>query len=687
MTDSTQAPEQPMAQTPTLQQMQLAYQATVRFNTTNELAALAHEMTSFFTEAGGQPAIVLRIDPETERLIRIVEPDGTLTPDGAVASITLPNLPEWLDGQIRLLKAADYEDRSALETVLRLHGGQMILIPLTVPRTAQLVGAVLIQTADLAKVEPLNAAANVAAIALRNAVSHIRITGELDTKSRELELMLRVDRELNDTMKQSLVLEITLDWAMRITTANGASLALYDENTDELHQAIDLGYQLPPARIALLRSSMGGGIAYRVARSGHIENVPDVAIDSDYVEISPTVKSHLSVPVLREDRVIAVMSLESRHLNHFTDERIDFAEKLATRAGVAIDNARLYASAVREREKYSLILGATSDVVITVGADDRIVQMNPAAVAALRLYADREYIGASFLKTIEDSPLEPVFRRIKSIGQPSIEEIPMPDGRTYHASFTTHDQIGWIIVMHDISEFKKMDQLKNELVATVSHDLRQPLMVMMGYVELLTLHNTVDERGQRYIGMLARSIGRMRRLIEDLLDLAKIESGMQLHIEPTSIASVIDECMETARSAADSKQIVVEIEVPDNLPKVAGDPARLGQIFNNLIMNAIKYTPPEGKIRVSAETRDNRIRVAVQDTGVGISPQDQARIFDRFYRVRNAENESIEGTGLGLAIVKRLIDAHHGQIGLESRIGHGSTFHVTLPTSTAEDSA
>jgi two-component system phosphate regulon sensor histidine kinase PhoR len=103
------------------------------------------------------------------------------------------------------------------------------------------------------------------------------------------------------------------------------------------------------------------------------------------------------------------------------------------------------------------------------------------------------------------------------------------------------------------------------------------------------------------------------------------------------------------------------------------------QIFNNLVSNAIKYTPPEGTVRVWAEQRDNTLRIAVQDNGMGISPQDQARIFDRFFRVRNAENESIEGTGLGLAIVKKLVDAHKGQIGLESRLGQGSTFFVTLP--------
>jgi two-component system phosphate regulon sensor histidine kinase PhoR len=112
---------------------------------------------------------------------------------------------------------------------------------------------------------------------------------------------------------------------------------------------------------------------------------------------------------------------------------------------------------------------------------------------------------------------------------------------------------------------------------------------------------------------------------------------------------------------------------------VSGDPNRLLQVFNNLVSNAIKYTPPEGTIHISAESLKNAVRIKVKDSGVGISPEDQARIFDRFYRVRRPENESIEGTGLGLTIVQKLVEAHHGQIGLESFLGEGSTFYVTLP--------
>ncbi|MFN8528171.1 MAG: ATP-binding protein [Anaerolineae bacterium] len=622
---------------------------------------------------------MLRLDPENERLLPTLDtpaPDLLRTP---ISMQDIPNLTEWFDGKVRPLQVTNVT-AAAPRALLDTLGSQTVcVIPLVISSSMQMVGAIILGSSDLHLAELLNAVAPIAALALRNAITHTRVVDQLAAKTQELSLTRRVDRELNDTMKQSHVFEITLDWAMRVTLADSASLALYDQNTDELRYAIDLGYETPGDKIALLRQAIGSGIAHRVARSGHTEVIPDVSVDQDYVEISTHMKSHISVPVMREDRVIAIITIESRRLNHFTDDHVDFVEKLATRAGVAIDNARLYAEAVREREKYSLILGATSDVVMAIGHDDRIIQINPAAIASFRLYTDHDYVGEMFTTAIDHSAIQAAFKRVKTFHERAIEEILLPDGKTYHANFAPHEQIGWIVVMHDISEFKQMDQLKSELVATVSHDLRQPLMVMNGYVDLLTMHTTLDERSERYLKMLARSIQTMRRLIEDLLDLAKIESGMQLQIEPTKISDVIEECTENARPAADAKQMTLTIDVSSSLPLIAGDHARLVQIFNNLIMNAIKYTPPEGKVHVWAEQRGAMIRIAVQDTGVGISPQDQARIFDRFYRVRNAENESIEGTGLGLAIVKRLIEAHHGQIGLESLIGHGSTFSVTLP--------
>ena len=181
------------------------------------------------------------------------------------------------------------------------------------------------------------------------------------------------------------------------------------------------------------------------------------------------------------------------------------------------------------------------------------------------------------------------------------------------------------------------------------------------------------------IQMIRRAVQNMRQLIDDLLDLTKIESGIKLDLQPVTINAVVVDCLESLRPNVQNKQMTVISEVNDSLPNVMGDKSRLRQVLMNLIGNAVKYTPPEGWIKVSAEPRGNMLRLTIQDNGLGISPEDQIHIFDRFYRVRRPETDSIEGTGLGLAIVKSLVEAHNGQIGLESRLGEGSTFYLTLP--------
>ncbi len=517
------------------------------------------------------------------------------------------------------------------------------------------------------------------ATALHNAWRHHKTVQELANSVREMSILRQIDRELNATINPSHVFQMTLDWAMRFTNAQAASLALYNQDADELRFVTEYGYDIPPERLAIMRQELGPGIALRVARSGHAEIVPDVMADKDFVRIASNTQSQLAVPVMREDRVVAVITVENKRLNGFTQAHLDFVEKLATRAGVAIDNARLYDESLHEREKLALILSNTVDVVIVVGTDERLILLNESAVAALRLYPNETYAGRNFFEAIDHSPLLETFRRVRVFGESTVEEIVMPNERSFHATFKPHEALGWIIVMHDITPFKEMDRLKSELIATVSHDLKQPLSVMNGYIELLQMQNAIQPHGMHSVQMVRRSIQNMRQLIDDLLDLAKIESGVQLNLQPIQVHSIVNDCIDSLRPAAQNKSMTITTETNSSLPLVRADHMRLRQILINLISNAVKYTPPEGAVRVRAEPRGNTLRVFVQDNGLGISPEDQVHIFDRFYRVRRPETDSIEGTGLGLAIVKSLVEAHGGQIGLESHLGEGSTFYITLP--------
>lgn len=557
-------------------------------------------------------------------------------------------------------------------------------------RDGALIGLIVAQNTnpdhewDADTVGLLEACAPNAAIILKNALTHTKTVDELADKVFQLNILNQIDRELNDTINLSHVFDMTLDWAMRYTNSQAASLALYDEATDTIRVVSDLGYNVPPEQLAMMRAAYGGGIAKRVARSGRAEVVPDVTLDQDYILISNNIRSHMSVPVMREDRVIAVISVETKRLNGHTEEHLQFVEKLAARAGVAIDNARLFAESVREREKLSLILRDIVDVVIVVDKNDRLILVNQSAVAACRLYRDRVQVGRPFAEVFEDTELIEAFPQAKETRGTMVREVVLPNRRTYYANFSPHPDIGWIIVMHDITPLKETEQLKNELLSTVSHDLKQPLAIMQGYIELLQMRFPMPDEASSYLNVVLRSLHSMRGLIDDLLDFAKIESGLQLNLVPVDINKLIAHCVEAIKPAAQAKAMTITNDLPAPLPPVLGDAGRLMQIFNNLISNAVKYTPPEGHVRIYAEQRENTLLIAIKDDGLGISPEDQARVFDRFYRVRRSETESIEGTGLGLAIVKKLIEAHRGRIGLVSALGEGSTFTVTLPLAPQE---
>jgi len=518
----------------------------------------------------------------------------------------------------------------------------------------------------------------VAALILHNAVQHTQTVDKLASMMYELRILRQIDRELNENIRLEHVYDMTLDWALRYTNAHCASLALYDDQTDMLTTVADLGYDQPPRELALIRSQHDG-IAGRVARTGRAEVIPDVALDPLYLPLGSGIQSHGSVPVLREDRVIAVISVESRKLNGLSEEQVEFIDKLAARAGVAIDNARLYSRAVHEREKLLAVVNDIGDVVIVIDHDGRVMLINQSAVAALRLDPRGRYIAEDFYHVVETTPLEREFRRVQAVKQAAAVEMMLPNGRVYVASFAPHPQIGWIVVLHDITYLKETDQLKTDLISTVSHDLKQPLSVMRGYIELVQMDHRLDPRANRYLEYTLAAIQGMQNLIDDLLDLAKLEQGLTLDIQPIRADWLIQGCVQGIQPLAIDKAQTIAVALSPDLPPLAGDKPRVQQIFNNLIGNAVKYTPPKGSITIWAQQRDDALVIAISDTGIGISPEDQGRIFDRFYRVRRAETDNVEGTGVGLAIVKRLVDAHQGQIGLESTLGKGTTFYVTLP--------
>lgn len=508
-----------------------------------------------------------------------------------------------------------------------------------------------------------------------------RDINQLSSQVNQLNILQQIDEELNDTIKLDTVFSRIMDWALRFSNATSAALVLYNDTTHQLTIAAQYGYNVYRFEMERLIYESGGGITKQVARTGEAIIIPDVRQAPNYLQLNSETRSQMSLPIYREHQVIAVLTLESTKVNAFTEDHQLFCERLAQRAGVAVDNARLFAETNRERKKLSHILRNIGDIVMLLSPGGEITMINHAALVALHLGDETDVIGQRLVDILEDHHLSAFIYRALQGEEVSSAELELPNGRTYVAKIEPHLGVGWVVVMQDVTSYVETDKLKNELVSTVSHDLKQPLAVMRGYLDLLRMTNEFDSRSSRYVEGINYAIENMRQLIDDILDLARIESGVSLDPQPFNLTDLLTRCISHIQPNAEQKEITIDTEFSAESLTISGDVNRLNQVFNNLVGNAVKYTPNGGHVRVALEEAPDFIEVIVQDSGIGMNENDLEHIFERFYRVRNASTEGIEGTGLGLAIVKSLVEAHDGQITVTSKVGEGSIFRVMLPAS------
>jgi two-component system NtrC family sensor kinase len=241
---------------------------------------------------------------------------------------------------------------------------------------------------------------------------------------------------------------------------------------------------------------------------------------------------------------------------------------------------------------------------------------------------------------------------------------------------------GWVATMQDVSHFKELNELKSDFVNVVSHDLRSPLSGILIATHLLPQVGSINDPQRELLDTVETRVRSMGALIDDLLDVGKIEAGIDFDMEPCPVNPIITEAMTSFIPQASEKSIQLVGQLDKELPLVMANMTRLRQVMSNLIGNAIKYTPDGGQVTVKAFRQDDEVRVQVIDSGIGIPAADQPHIFEKFYRVRGDHVANIKGTGLGLALVKSIVEKHNGHIWLESVFGEGSTFTVALPAYT-----
>lgn len=340
----------------------------------------------------------------------------------------------------------------------------------------------------------------------------------------------------------------------------------------------------------------------------------------------------------------------------------------------------------QEKSKLELMLISMSDGVVAVDKRCALIRVNPAAERLLNL-KEENVEGLTACKVMKDigaGGLLSMLEKTLTSGTGGAETFKLKN-KTVRASVSPikdakENIIGAVILLQDISEAEKLEQMRRDFIANVSHELRTPLTAIRGYNEALADGTAGDGKyREKYHKIIREEAVRLERLVNDLLDLSRLQSGkMEIEMEPLDLGGIIEGVVDKLRGEAEHKNILLTADYPENLPPVLGDGDRITQLLIIFVDNAMNYTPDGGEIRVVAGEEDEWVRVDVADTGVGIPPEDLPLVWERFYKVDKARSRSRSGTGLGLAIAKQVVELHGGKVDVESEPGKGSTFSFFL---------
>jgi two-component system phosphate regulon sensor histidine kinase PhoR len=341
---------------------------------------------------------------------------------------------------------------------------------------------------------------------------------------------------------------------------------------------------------------------------------------------------------------------------------------------LSIVNSSLLRS--QRMEQSQIILSRMTEAVLVINPEGRFVFCNQAARQAFEL-GTSSLLGKPYREVLHNPDLLELLEPLNP-SENLHGEITLVDGRVLNSQVSFIPEIGYVITTQEITHLKELDRIKTDFVNAVSHDLRSPLTAILGYVELLERVGDVNPQQKEFIQRVRLSVQSITALINDLLDLGRIEAGFDSQKEITPLGAMVRYSLEGLSNTIAARSQVLELDIPADTPSVLGNPVRLRQMCFNLISNAIKYAPIGGRIRIQLSSSDEHVIMQIADNGPGITPQDQPHIFDRFYRASNQPADA-SGTGLGLAIVKSIVEDHQGRVWVDSMVGHGSTFTVVLP--------
>ena len=519
--------------------------------------------------------------------------------------------------------------------------------------------------------------------------------------------------EMQETLKR-MMMRIAM-----ITQASKCLFMVHDPETNEL-------FSDPPAhgledeQVQGFRIPVEGTAAGECFTTGKEQIIYDADTDERALRenlSSLGVKNALCTPLIVqkhddetnkviESRTIGILYVFNKRFGGvFMQEDIQLLNRMARNTAAIINMAESVRVIERERDEVIETIESLSMGLIMVSKSGRIAQMNNSALRVFGLKRDEIGGGKTYDEVIKDEEVTALIRRSLTEDAETAEEITLPDRESEDGSSRVFqmetaqvrteggDAIGTAIIVNDITQIKNVDKMKSAFVSTVSHELRTPLTSIKGFVS--TLVDDKDdsfppEMRHEFYTIIDDQCDRLKRMIDDLLSVSRIEAGnaLDLNVTEVNLRKTVETAMRIQESSTSKKENhTLSFEIAPEVPAtIQADGDKIEQIIGNLVSNALKYSPNGGNVKVTAEMKTpEMVQFDVSDQGMGIPPEHVSKMGERFHRVDNRDTRTIGGTGIGLFLVKNLVNFHGGEMWVDSEVGKGSVFHFSLPTEQTEE--
>lgn len=511
----------------------------------------------------------------------------------------------------------------------------------------------------------------------------IRLKNRLD----EQERLLRVSRGVSGSLELFRAMPTILSSALEVAQARGVRVVLRPTVHDPVQVYI-------AGEAAAAMATLDTQLIDLVEQQGTvvISQIWRASGSLDITALPPYIRAIVALPLRSDTFFHGILWLGYDHEHVFEQSEMTFLSTLASQAAIAISNARLFTEAEEGRRKLEAVLASTADGMIVTDNQGKIILVNPAAEQYFGIRSDH----ARGHKATEIINVPDLAALLTNLEEP-VASLEFPSGRNNILLANTSTIVssdgaiaGRVAVLRDITAIKELDNIKTVFLRMVSHDLRSPLTYMRGYLSMLPMTGELNERQQDCVSKIGSGIEHISEMTERLLYLSRLQFGDEAELEFSlvDVREMIEEIVQEQSKTAHEKNITLTVDAGDRLPLLLVDAMLYRQAVMNLITNALKCTPNDGEVTIRAfQEGADRLTTTVTDNGIGIREEDQARLFEAFYRVPQREGDPPRprGTGLGLVLVKAIAEAHSGSVAVESRPNEGSTFRITFPLRRAED--